>query len=113
MKVFRENRLGVVDVFKSSIYAEPALAPSMSWLDTIPLALPTSVRVKGGKLTWKVAASEDIRSWTLYKQKAETWKLVQIFDATTTFTMLEPGTYALCAVDKMANESAGVVVSVK
>ncbi len=113
MKVFRENRLGVVDAFKSSIYSEPALAPSMSWLDTRPLALPMGVKVKDGKLTWKAAASENIRSWTLYKQNADTWKLVRIIDAATTFTTVEPGTYALCAVDKVANESAGVVVSVK
>jgi uncharacterized lipoprotein YddW (UPF0748 family) len=113
MKVFSENRLGVVDAFKTSIYAELALAPSMSWLDALPPALPTGVKVKDNKITWKAGASEDIRSWTLYKQNADTWKLVRVIEAATTFATVEPGTYAVCAVDKMANESSGVVVSVK
>jgi hypothetical protein len=113
MKAFSENRLGVVDAFKTSIYAELALAPSMSWLDALPPALPTGVKVKDNKITWKAGASEDIRSWTLYKQNADTWKLMRVIEAATTFATVEPGTYAVCAVDKMANESSGVVVSVK
>jgi uncharacterized lipoprotein YddW (UPF0748 family) len=114
MKPFKENRLGVFDTFKTSLYAEPALAPTMAWLGNVAPAIPESVVVKSGKLTWKpAAASADIRSWTLYKQNADTsWKLVRVMNATTTAITLEPGTYALCAVDKMANESAGVIISV-
>jgi uncharacterized lipoprotein YddW (UPF0748 family) len=112
MKPFSENRLGVTDRFKSSLYAELALVPSMAWLGIVPPAIPDAVVVKDGKLTWKAATSEDIRSWTLYKQNGDTWKLVRVIDAATTAIALEPGTYALCAVDKLANESAGVVVSV-
>lgn len=114
MKPLKENRLGVFDTFKTSLYAEPALVPTMAWLGNVAPAIPESVVVKGGKLTWKTAAaSADIRSWTLYKQSTDTsWKLVRVMDATTTTITLEPGSYALCAVDKMANESAGVIISV-
>jgi hypothetical protein len=69
--------------------------------------------VKDGKLTWRAAANGDIRSWTLYQQKGDTWKLLKVLEAATTEATIEPGTYALCAVDRMANESAGVVVSLK
>jgi uncharacterized lipoprotein YddW (UPF0748 family) len=112
MKPFTENRLGVFDRFKTSIYAEPALAPSMPWLGTVPPAIPDGVRVKNGQLTWKAATSGDIRSFSLYKQNADSWKLVRVIDAATRAVTLEPGIYALCAVDKQNNESLGVVVSV-
>ncbi|NEQ21756.1 MAG: hypothetical protein F6K28_21595, partial [Microcoleus sp. SIO2G3] len=49
----------------------------------------------------------------LYKQNGTTWKLVRILDATATTVTVEPGTYALCAVDNLANESTGVVVALK
>jgi hypothetical protein len=112
MKPFTENRLGVFDRFKTSIYAEPALAPSMAWLGTVAPAIPNGVKVKKGQLTWKAAMSGDIRYWTLYKQNADSWKLVRVIAAATTSITIEPGTYALCTVDRQNNESAGVIVSV-
>ena len=112
MKPFTENRLGVFDRFKTSLYAETVLAPSMAWLGTTPPAIADGVGVKEGKLTWKPAVSEDIRAWTIYQQDAGNWKLLRVIDAATTDVTLEPGTYALCAVDKLANESAGVEISV-
>lgn len=112
MKVFTENRLGVVDSFKTSIYQEPALAPIPTWQDKVTPSLPKRVKSKLGRITWN-AATEPIRSWTLYQQAADTWKLVQIIESTTTEVKVEPGNYALCAVNNQANESLGVVVLVK
>jgi hypothetical protein len=69
--------------------------------------------VKNRKLTWNLLAdNEDIRSWTLYKQNGDTWTLERVFPGATKVASLQPGTYALCAVDRLANESGGVVVSV-
>lgn len=113
MKVFNENRLGVVDSFKTSIYGEPALVPTRSWFESVVPPIPSGARGKQGKITWKTASNDTIRSWTLYKQNADTWKLIQVIEATKTAATVEPGIYALCAVDHLANESAGVVVSVK
>ncbi len=113
MKVFNENRLGVVDSFKASIYGEPALVPTRAWFESVVPPIPSGARGKQGKITWKTASNDTIRSWTLYKQNADTWKLIQVIEATKTAATVEPGTYALCAVDHLANESAGVVVSVK
>jgi uncharacterized lipoprotein YddW (UPF0748 family) len=112
MKVFTENRLNIVDSFKTSTYQEPTLVPTLAWRDSITPAIPKRVKSKSGKITWK-ASTEPIRSWTLYKKDTDTWKLVQIIDATTTEAKVEPGTYALCAVNNLANESLGMVVSVK
>ncbi len=112
MKAFTENRLGVVDSFKTTIYQEPALVPTQSWRESVTPSLPKRVKVKQGRITWS-KSTEAIRSWTLYQQDANTWKLVQIMAATTTEAKVKPGTYALCAVNQQANESLGVVVSVK
>jgi hypothetical protein len=79
---------------------------------SIAPSLPKRVRAKQGRITWR-ASTESIRSWTLYQQNANTWKLVQIMAATTTSATVAPGTYALCAVNNQAYESLGVVVSVK
>jgi uncharacterized lipoprotein YddW (UPF0748 family) len=112
MKVFKENRQGIYDKFKSSVYAASVLVPTMSWRDTVAPAFPTELEVKDRQLSWKAADKEDIRSWTLYKQSGNSWMLEQIFPGATTVANLEPGTYALCAVDRMGNESTGVVISV-
>jgi uncharacterized lipoprotein YddW (UPF0748 family) len=113
MNALTKNRQGIYDKFKSSVYAKPALVPAMGWLDTLPPAAPAGLEVKNRQLTWKAADDKDIRSWTLYKQNGATWTLVRVFSGATRVATLEPGTYALCAVDRMANESVGVVVSVK
>jgi hypothetical protein len=84
----------------------------MPWLGTVAPAIPDDVGVKDGKLTWKAANSGNIRSFSLYQQNADAWKLVRIIDAATTTVAIDPGTYALCAVDNLANESAGVVISI-
>ena len=111
MKAFKENRQGIYDTFKTNVYAKPALVPTMNWLDASPPPPPTELQVKEGKLTWNVA-NEDIRSWTFYKQEGSTWTLRQILPGSTTVATVDPGTYALCAVDRIGNESGGVAISV-
>lgn len=113
MKVFTENRLGVVESFKSSLYPEPRLVPTMQWLGATKPAIPTEVVAKDGKLSWKAATNNTIRSWTLYQQQGSNWKLVNILPVATTTITVTPGTYALSAVDRLANESLGVVIVVK
>lgn len=113
MSAFTENRLGIYDKFKTSVYAKPALVPTMPWRQATQPAPPTGLDVKNRKLTWNLLTeNEDIRSWTLYKQNGETWTLERVFPGATKVANLQPGTYALCAVDRLANESGGVVVSV-
>lgn len=110
MSAFQENRQDIYDTFKTNVYAKPALVPTMNWLDASPPPPPTGLQVKEGKLSWNAAG--DIRSWTLYKQEGATWTLRRILPGATTAANIDPGTYALCAVDRIGNESGGLVISV-
>ena len=53
-----------------------------------------------------------MRSWTLYRQSGDNWIIQRILSAGTTFATVPPGTYAVCAVDRLGNESVGVVITV-
>ncbi len=112
MTAFTDNRQNIYNTFKSSVYSQPALVPPMPWRNTLPLLPPIGLELKDRKLSWQGAENKDIRSWTLYKQNGGNWTLERVFPEATRVATLAPGTYALCAVDRMANESLGVVVSV-
>lgn len=109
-KVLRDNRLGIQETFKNSLYPSPALPPTMPWLDNRPPAPPTGVQARAGQITWN-SGPGNVRGWTLYRQQGPTWQLVQILPAHTTRMAVPPGTYALQAVDRLANESAPIVVT--
>ncbi len=112
LKALNENRQGISDTIKASIYPAPALPP-MPALDAVPPAPPTGVSANSGQITWNSAVGNDVRSWTLYKQTGGSWTLVRVLPVATTSVTVAPGTYALCAVDRMANESPAVTVTVK
>ena len=106
------NRESIAEKFEYALYVNPALVPRMEWRgDNTPPSPPTGVTVNSRRISWS-AGNADIRSWILYEQEEERWKLKKIMPLSTTFADMPSGTYALCAVDRMANESAGVVVSV-
>ncbi|MGI0489219.1 glycoside hydrolase family 10 protein [Pantanalinema rosaneae CENA516] len=111
MTALLNNRQGVTDRFQTATYQSLALAPTMSWLPATPPALPSGVRVANHQLTWNAAGAE-VRSWTLYQQTNTGWTLRQILPATTTTVPAPSGTYAICAVNRLAQESAGVMIKV-
>lgn len=110
MNTLFNNREGVADRLQTSTYQMPALAPPISWLKTNSPSLPSGVRASKGQLTWNTATPE-IRSWTLYKQEGDRWTLQKILPAASTRLTIAPGVYALCSVNRLATESAGVVVA--
>jgi uncharacterized lipoprotein YddW (UPF0748 family) len=112
MSALSENRQGISDRFKIATYRTPALAPVVPWLQTTPPPLPQRVQVQNGRLTWK-SASSTIRSWTLYRQDGEQWTLLRVLPAPITAVTVGVGTYAICGVNRLSQESPGVVVSVK
>ncbi|MEM7725540.1 MAG: family 10 glycosylhydrolase [Cyanobacteria bacterium P01_A01_bin.45] len=111
MDSISRNRQSIAEKFQYAIYTQPALPPAMTWRDANPPSLPNIVQVTSSTIRWS-NASGDIRSWSLYRKEANEWKLQDILPANVTSTNVSVGTYALCAVDKMNNESEGVLVSV-
>ncbi len=109
--VLIDNSQGIADKLKL-LYNKPALPPTLSWQNTTPPAPPTAVEVSNRKLTWKPGDNSQIRSWTVYRQSGDDWTLQRVLPANTTFATVEPGTYAICAVDRLANESVGVAIAV-
>ncbi|HIK04412.1 MAG TPA: family 10 glycosylhydrolase [Trichormus sp. M33_DOE_039] len=112
MSSITENRQGIADKFKGSLYATPAIAPAMSWQNQSAPPPPKELQFNNGKLNWQPGDNQPVRSWTLYRQSGDTWTLQRILSAGTTFATVQPGTYAVCAVDRLANESEGVVITV-
>ncbi|WP_373528176.1 family 10 glycosylhydrolase [Nostoc sp.] len=111
--ILTENSQGIADKFQSLLYNKPALPPTLSWQDTTPPPPPTGLQVNNRKLSWQPGDNQPIRSWTLYRQSGDTWTIGRILSAGTTFaTVQQPGTYAVCAVDRLANESVGTVITV-
>ncbi|BAU06763.1 glycoside hydrolase family 10 protein [Fischerella sp. NIES-3754] len=109
--VLMENSQGIADKLQL-LYNKPALPPTLSWQNATPPAPPTALQVSNRKLTWKPGDNSQIRSWTVYRQSGDTWTLQRVLPASTTFATVEAGTYAICAVDRLANESAGAVIGV-
>ncbi|MBD1914065.1 MULTISPECIES: family 10 glycosylhydrolase [unclassified Leptolyngbya] len=110
-KAFLTNRQGICDRFQSDTYRTAALPPVMPWLSNTRPAPPQNVRTIDGKLSW--VAAPNTRSFTLYRQTGTTWSLQEILPNTRTNLSLQPGTYALCTADRLANESLGVVINIK
>ncbi|MBF2026064.1 MAG: family 10 glycosylhydrolase [Oscillatoriales cyanobacterium C42_A2020_001] len=111
MNTILENREGVSDRFRTVTYRTPTLAPVIPWLTAPVLSPPTGVRSASGTLSWNPATAE-VRSWTLYRQSGNQWLLERILPATVQTLAVSPGTYALCAVNRLAQESRGVVARV-
>ncbi|AKG23704.1 glycoside hydrolase family 10 protein [Calothrix sp. 336/3] len=107
-----ENRQGINQTFQESLYPRPALVPTMSWRDNTLPAAPKSLQVANRRLSWQPGDNQEIRSWTVYQQQGETWTLQRILSPGTTFATVQPGTYAVCAVNKYTQESMGAVIRV-
>jgi uncharacterized lipoprotein YddW (UPF0748 family) len=112
MKIFRDNRQGVNEIFKSAVYPTPALVPIMPWLDNQPPEPPSGIETNSGMISWMPSNSNDIRSWAIYQQFSTGWQLVKVVNKDTTSIRVNPGNYAVRAVDRMGNESVEQVISV-
>ncbi|MHC5595369.1 MAG: glycoside hydrolase family 10 protein [Nostoc sp.] len=113
LSVLTENSQGIADKFQSLLYNKPALPPTLSWQNTTPLPAPIGLQVNNRKLSWQPGDNQPVRSWTLYRLSGDTWTIQRILSAGTTFaTVQQAGTYAVCAVDRLANESVGTVITV-
>jgi uncharacterized lipoprotein YddW (UPF0748 family) len=112
MSSINENRQGISDKFKNSLYPRPAIVPTMSWQNAVLPSPPKELQFTSPKLNWQHGDNQPVRSWTLYRQNGDTWVLQRVLSAGTNFATVQSGTYAVCAVDRLGNESLGAVITV-
>ncbi|MFM7449358.1 MAG: family 10 glycosylhydrolase [Leptolyngbyaceae cyanobacterium] len=113
-----QNREGISDRFATSTFSTPALAPTINWLQVMPPTQPLNLRVTGNHLSWNTAPN--LRGWAVYlktENQAGTglpvrWRLQRLLPAATTGLTLPAGTYAIAGVNRLAQESGGIVVTV-
>jgi uncharacterized lipoprotein YddW (UPF0748 family) len=114
MTALADNREGVGDRFRTVTYRTPALVPVIPGV-TAPLpSIPTGIRTSNGRIRWNQAPA-NVRSWSLYRQNGNQWLLQSIFPAALQAgemqtAVLPSGTYALCAVNRLGQESPGAIV---
>jgi hypothetical protein len=71
-----------------------------------------NVRVENSALVWN--KEENLRGWTLYKEGDDkTWAVSEFFPYWVNRSEIGLGSYALCAVDEIAQESTGVFIEVE
>ncbi|MBD2200803.1 MULTISPECIES: glycoside hydrolase family 10 protein [Calothrix] len=112
LDVLIQNSQGIADKFQTQLYAKPAIAPIMPWRDTTPPTPPTALQYVNGRLNWQPGDNQPVRSWVLYRQAGENWEIQRILSAGTNFATVGAGTYAVSAVNRLATESLGVVITV-
>ena len=112
MKALRDNKQGISDLLKTKFYQQLALPPMMEWLNIPAAAPPSKVTKQGDTLTWQAGTNNlsNLRCWTLYQQQGSSWQLVQVIPSSVNSIKINPGTYALCGVDRTNRESLGIVI---
>lgn len=112
MKSLAANRSGIGDRLKTALYKLPSLAPVMPWLPGTPPPPPRAIWVRQRTVFW-MAATPQVRAWSLYRQgDGDQWTLQTILPKTTLSLTLPPGRYAICTVDRLARESRGAIAVV-
>ncbi|MBW4652690.1 MAG: family 10 glycosylhydrolase [Kaiparowitsia implicata GSE-PSE-MK54-09C] len=111
MKSLATNRAGFGDRLSTQLYAQPALPPTMPWLSTASATPVTSLR-GGQRLMWTAPAPRP-HAYSLYRVVNDQWQLQQLLPATATSLEVSAGTYALCAVNRLAQESRGAIAYVR
>ena len=103
------------EALQAEVYSQPSLVPQMEWLiDTPKPVNPARVKNRENKLSWELREElQNLRAWSVYRQDEEGWKLHNFLGKNITELTLPEGIYALCIVDRMGQESQGIVVTVK
>ncbi len=120
------NPLGVQDSLRQNYYRNPALLPTMPWLDSIPPLAPTDLKVQntveGVSLRWtapeKASDGNTTRYYVIYRvpqgyliNQDNPAHMLAIHNGGTAYVdkSAKPGeryTYAVTAVDRLHNESS-------
>jgi uncharacterized lipoprotein YddW (UPF0748 family) len=107
-----ENTQNVREMFRTKLYPDPSLVPALNATGGTRPALPVKVTAAAGRLSWQAPANQDLWGWTIYEAVPGGWTLRQLLPAASRAVNLNPGTYAICTVDRLKQESEGVMIAV-
>ena len=93
----------------TELYAAPALTPPLAGHADDTLAPPMTTVVTDGVL---VEHPDPLRVYTVYADAGDHWRFVATAPGSVTKVFLDPGRWAIAAVDRYGVESPGVLVAV-
>ena len=111
-KFYRDNTKNIYDTFRTTVYPTPAATPPMNWLNMAPPMAPSGVSVKDNTVRWQAGKDGNVFRWMVYKLEGNVWKLMQMLPAGEASVRVEPGTYAVRAMNAARFHSDEVVVNV-
>ncbi|MES2127526.1 MAG: family 10 glycosylhydrolase [Pseudomonadota bacterium] len=107
MAALMENRKGIADQLKASVYATPALVPATPWLGASapPPAVASAHRQAGG-VALRFDAHPSAVQFAVWSRHGETWRFALV-PASSALTIGDaPQQIVVSAVDRLGNESA-------
>ncbi|XP_045190480.2 glycosyl hydrolase YngK-like isoform X2 [Mercenaria mercenaria] len=112
MKYFIKNSHGISDAFKV-LYTAKALTPEMTWMNVSIPAVPKNVKRHSNSLTWSPDTTGVNRYWSIYKQYADAWNLLNVVKAdVTSVSNIGDGYYSIKGVNRAGIESKPVVIHI-
>ncbi len=115
MKVFMENRRGVVDLLKQGPYREPALVPPSPWLGAQAPAEPKAklaTDVGGSTLSIEPGPGEPPFQWAVFAKRGDAWEFSTHPGRSRSITLKgdSPTALVISAVGRLGDESRRVTV---
>jgi len=115
MKALLENRKGILDDLKASLYRQPALVPASPWLDPNPPAAPQANLERNGTRTVLRPAQpeeKDVVKFGIWAKREAGWEfsIVNADESTSRDGIVwegvdQPSDIRIFAVDRVGNES--------
>lgn len=113
-----QNRKGISDQLKASVYQSPALIPATPWLGKEAPGTPlVALRRDGASLNLKMTASagKPVAQYAVWARFGEDWRFMVASGTQAELTLLDDATgkvnmVVVSAVDRLGNESARVTV---
>jgi uncharacterized lipoprotein YddW (UPF0748 family) len=112
-----ENRKGIADALKTSVYAYPAVIPTSPWLNTPKPATPRVVvaRTSAGanQVQWQAQGNVPVRQWAVHVRYGKRWSFYVYPSGVRAISPGDADEVIVSAVDRYGNESERVTVNVR
>jgi uncharacterized lipoprotein YddW (UPF0748 family) len=105
------NKDGIADIFRKELYNTPALTPALTGERPEPDA--PEAEVDGHRVRLAHVDPTPLRAYGVYRAESGRWTLDHLLPSTTAVADLDPGKWAISAVNRYGDESRGIVVDIE